>query len=255
MPSDTTPTVGLLLIGTELLTGKIRDANGRHCIEGLAEVGARLGEIRVVHDDVPGIAAAIRDMNARFDWLVTSGGIGPTHDDVTMRAVATAFDVDLVRNDELQEHIDRVFGDSAENLRVWSRMALVPSGCTLLSEPDMFWPVYRMDTVFVLPGVPQIFQRQFDAIRPVFAGQPRTLGVLYVTEGEGAVAEPLSEANEAFPTVQFGSYPVWGNPDFRTRLTVEGTDPEQVRAAVEWLAARLGPIVRDVSFGERTLRD
>lgn len=250
------PTAGLLLIGSELLTGKIRDANGHHCIRGLSEVGARLGELRIVHDGLDVIIDAVRDMRERYDWLITSGGVGPTHDDITMEAVAHAFHVDLVHNDELQEHIDRVFGDDPEKLRVWSRMSFLPSGCTLFREPDMFWPVYRMDNVFILPGVPQIFSRQFDAIRPVFAGSPLSTAVLYVTVGEGLVAEPLREAITHYADVGFGSYPVWGNPDFRTRLTVEGTDPARVRAAAEWVRDRIGAhVVAEITFDEKALRD
>ncbi len=256
MVSETTHVVGLLLIGSELLSGKIRDENGPYCIRGLADVGARLGEIRVVHDDLATIAAAISDMRERYDWLLTSGGVGPTHDDITMEAVARAFGVELVQNDELQEHIDRVFGDNPDKLRVWSRMALLPAGCTLFSEPDMFWPIYRMDRVFVLPGVPQIFSRQFDAIRAVFAGSPVSTCVIYVSVGEGLVAEPLRRAADRFAEATLGSYPVWGNADFRTRLTVEAADHELVEAVAEWLVAELGQsAVHEVVYDQRVLTD
>lgn len=234
------PTVSLLLIGTELLTGKIADSNGAHAIKRLTEIGATTQEVRIVLDTTEVIAGAINELRRKSDYVITSGGIGPTHDDLTMAAVAEAFQVPCVHRATLQDHIDRVFGEDVERHRVWSRMANVPEGCELLHEKGMFWPVYRMDNVFVLPGVPQIFVRQFQFIEEHFRGCPKSLTVLYMRVGEGRIAEPLAAATQVFATVDFGSYPVIDSAEFRTRITVESADPAQSEEAVAWLAARFG---------------
>ncbi|MFT6400691.1 MAG: molybdenum cofactor synthesis domain-containing protein [Bradymonadia bacterium] len=239
------PTVSLLLIGTELLTGKIVDTNGAHAVKKLSALGATTLEVRIVLDTTEVIAASINELRAKSDYVITSGGIGPTHDDLTMAAVAEAFGVPCVHRPSLQDHIDRVFGEDVVRHRVWSRMANVPDGCELLHEEGMFWPVYRMENVFVLPGVPQIFVRQFDFIQENFRGRPKSLTVLYMRLGEGRIAEPLHAATRMFPDVDFGSYPVIDTPEFRTRITVEGREQTTFDEAVAWLEERFaGDIVR-----------
>ncbi len=234
------PTVSLLLIGTELLTGKIVDTNGAHAIRQLNALGATTLEVRIVLDTTEVIAGAINELRAKSDFLITSGGIGPTHDDLTMDAVGEAFGVSSVHRPDLQDHIDRVFGDDEQKHRVWSRMASVPDGCELLHEKGLFWPVYRIQNVFVLPGVPQIFVRQFDFIKDQFRGSPKSLTVLYMSVGEGKIAEPLSAATTRFPGVDFGSYPVIDSSEFRTRITVECTESAHADEALAWLQERLG---------------
>ena len=240
------PKVSLLLIGNELLTGKIVDSNGTYAVKKLAALGATVVELRVVRDDVAAIADSIRELRERSDWVLTSGGIGPTHDDLTMQAVARSFDVALEHRPELQDHIDTYFGEDEERHRVWSRMACVPAGCDLIREDGMFWPVYRMQNVYVLPGVPQIFVRQFDRIAEEFRGAERELVVVYVTVGEGRIAEPLTAATNMFQDTAFGSYPVMDNAEFRTRITVESDSSEELNEAVSWLCERFGDEVARV---------
>jgi molybdenum cofactor synthesis domain-containing protein len=255
MSSEAPNSVALLLIGTELLTGKIRDENGPLCVSTFAASGVKLSEIRVVHDDAPIIADAVRQMRREADYVITSGGIGPTHDDVTLRAVADALDVDLVRDPVLMEHVVRVFGDDPKSVEVWARMAEVPEGTTFVPMTGRYWPVYRARNIFILPGVPQLFAKQLERIAPEFFGIPIHAAVLYVTIGEGPIATPLTDATRRFPGVDFGSYPIWGNDKFRTRLTVESASQESVKRAASWLVEALGEeVVVEVTYDERGLR-
>lgn len=248
--------IAVVLIGTELLTGKIKDRNGPHAIDGLAAVGGALGELRVIGDDVETIARHVRELSASYRYVVTSGGIGPTHDDITMEAIGKALSRPLYEDPELRRRIDERFSDSPEKQRVWARMALVPKGCELIGLAATVWPIYRVDNVFILPGVPQIFALQFDAIASRFSGATKSIITLYVSEGEGGIAEPLTEATKRFPDVMFGSYPVWGNEAFKTRITIESVVPHMVEAARAYLADALpkGCVVNTVE-GERDLRD
>lgn len=251
--SSSSPTVAILLIGNELLSGKIVDSNGAYAVKRLTELGATVTELRVVRDGEEAIASALNALRSSSDWVLTSGGIGPTHDDLTMPAVARAFAVEMEHRPELQEHIDRFFNDDPERHRVWSRMASVPAGCELTHEDGMYWPVYRMKNVYVLPGVPQIFVKQFDHIAARFRGSARELVVLYLSVGEGRIAEPLTEATERFPDVAFGSYPLMGNPDHRTRLTVECADEKSLDRAVAWLESAFAEVLVRVERDATTL--
>ncbi len=256
--NETSPAapIALVLIGNELLSGKVSDLNGGYCIRRLAEVGGRLGEIRVIPDDPVEISRTVRALSERFAWVITSGGIGPTHDDITMAAIADAFALELHEDAELRRRIEQRFVGDADKQRVWARMAQVPTGCELIGLATTVWPVYRVQNVFVLPGVPQIFELQFDAIRDRFSGKPRVQATMYVTEGEGVIADPLTAATDVFEDVDFGSYPVHGNADYRTRVTVEALDPARVESAVAWLREALpAGVVHMVTTGERELRD
>lgn len=234
------PTLALLLIGNELLTGKVQDKNGPLVIATLRERGAELRELRVVPDDVATIAAALRELAERYDAVLTSGGVGPTHDDVTLEAVAQAFDDPLVERAELRTLIDAAFAHDEGERRVWQRMAWVPGSTELVIEEGMRWPVQRVRNAWILPGVPQIFERQFLGIAAHFEATPCRQVTLYVSVGEGAIAEPLRDADARFPAVSFGSYPVLGHADYRTRLTLESRDADGLEAARLWLRDAIG---------------
>lgn len=251
--ASSSPTVAILLIGNELLTGKIVDSNGVYAVKRLTELGATVTEVRIVRDGEATIAAAINELRASADWVLTSGGIGPTHDDLTMPAVAAAFAAEMEHRPGLQEHIDRFFGEDPVRHRVWSQMAWVPVGCQLIHEDGMYWPVYRMENVYVLPGVPQIFVRQFDHIAERFRGTARELVVLYLSVGEGRIAEPLTDATKRFATATFGSYPVMDNPEHRTRVTIECDRTDELERAVSWLKQALQDAVVRVERNASTL--
>ena len=154
-PAQKVSSAAIVLIGDELLSGKIRDANGALLIDDLRALGIEVTELHMVSDRIERIVEAIELVRHRNDVVFTSGGVGPTHDDKTLDAVAEAFGVDLEAQEELLSRIRARFGDDPDN--PWLKMGHVPAGCDLLFHEDTRWPVMRMGNVYVLPGVPQLF--------------------------------------------------------------------------------------------------
>ncbi|TVR03058.1 MAG: competence/damage-inducible protein A [Deltaproteobacteria bacterium] len=233
--SNSGPRGALLLIGNELLTGKIQDANGPLVVESFRQQGVDLVEMRVIPDSVAGIATAVRELRDRSDFLITSGGVGPTHDDLTMCGVANAFDVPLVTHPVLEEGIRRFYANEPDQLRVWLRMAQVPEGCDLLFDAGNPWPVYHLSSTYILPGIPGIFRRQFEIVRRRFATHPVRQQTLYLTIGEGEIAELLEEIQRRHPAVEIGSYPLLGEGTIRTRVTLECREAGMLEDASEGL--------------------
>jgi molybdopterin-biosynthesis enzyme MoeA-like protein len=200
--------------------------------------------VEVIPDEVEEIATAVRTLAARFDHVFTSGGIGPTHDDVTLPAVALAFGMRLERRPELEILIRASM--AAEFHERDLRMADVPDGARLLygipPEPGR-WPVIAVRNVYVLPGVPAIFRRKFDSVRELFRAGPIHSRALYSREGEGVIAAALDALVEEFPTVAIGSYPRLDAPDHKVKITLDGRDREAVESALGQLAERLGAAV------------
>jgi molybdenum cofactor synthesis domain-containing protein len=238
------PTAGILIIGEEILSGKVEDENARHLVHELRALGVNVRRIEVIPDDVEEIAAAVRALAARHDYLFTSGGIGPTHDDVTLPAVALAFGMKLERRPELEALIRGAMGGELHERDL--RMAEVPDGARLVYgvPPDpVRWPVITVRNVFILPGVPAIFRRKFDSVRELFRAGPIHSRSLYSRDGEGVIAAALDAVVEEFPTVAVGSYPRLDEPDYKVKITFDGRDRETVERALCRLADQLGPAV------------
>jgi molybdenum cofactor synthesis domain-containing protein len=233
---DAPPTAGLVLIGNELLSGKIRDANGPYLTAGLRRHGIDLMEVHVVADEIEAIAEAVNLVRTRRDHCFTSGGIGPTHDDVTMEGVGAAFAAPLEERPELVELVEAVFGTS-ESGQAWRKMAIVPQG-TRLDFIGGHWPVYVVENVYVLPGIPEIFRRQLDFLIESLEAVPIETNVAYMRIGEGELTRPLTELAEAYAgRVDFGSYPVLGHPDYSTKVTLDSRDAAALSAATSELLA------------------
>jgi molybdenum cofactor synthesis domain-containing protein len=236
------PTAGILIIGEEILSGKVEDENARHLVHELRALGVNVRRIEVIPDDVEEIAAAVRTLAGRFDHLFTSGGIGPTHDDLTMPAVALAFGMKLQRRPELEEMIRRSMGSELNERDL--RMADIPEQARLVAgippEPGR-WPVIAVHNVFVLPGVPAIFRRKFDSVRELFRAGPIHSRAVYSRDGEGVIAAALDAVVEEFPSVAVGSYPRLDEPDYKVKITLDGRDRDAVEQALARLADRLGP--------------
>ncbi|MCC7076361.1 MAG: competence/damage-inducible protein A [Acidimicrobiia bacterium] len=231
---DKPQTAGLVLIGNELLTGKIRDANGPYLIAGLRRHGIDLAEVHIVSDDIEAIAEAVNLVRGRCDHCFTSGGIGPTHDDVTMEGVAAAFGVELEERGDLVEVVQAVFG-TGESAEAWRKMAIVPTG-TRLEFIGRHWPVYVVGNVYVLPGIPEIFRAQFDFVISSIEASPVESNVAYMKVGEGELTRPLTELAESYAgRVDFGSYPVLGHPDYSVKVTLDSRDPEALSEATQRL--------------------
>lgn len=234
-------TAAILIIGNEILSGKVDDENARYLLHELRGLGVAVGRVEIVPDVEDDIASSVRALSARFDHVFTSGGVGPTHDDVTLPAVAAAFDMPVVRHPELEALLRRSYGDRLHERDL--RMADVPAGARLESGPGgpgSIWPVVVVRNVWVLPGVPSIFRRKFEAVRELFRAAPIYGRALYSREGEGSIAAVLDGVVADFPGVEIGSYPHLDAPDYRVKITVDGRDRVAVTAAADALAERLG---------------
>ncbi len=229
---------GIVIIGNEILSGKFADENARFLIGELRDLGVRLSRVAIIPDDVDDIAQTVRSFSDRFDLVFTSGGVGPTHDDVTMEGIARGFDTDVILEPTLADGIRKFFGAEAGEKNL--RLAEVPRGTELVPGAGLSWPVTRFRNIYILPGVPQLFRRKFLALREAFRATPYTTERLYCRGDEGTLAADLDAVVAAFPAVEIGSYPRFGEKEFSVLLTLEGKQPDSVRAAREALRERLG---------------
>lgn len=231
------PTAALLLIGNEILSGKFADENGPFLIGRLRELGVDLARIVVIPDVIDVIAEEVRLASARFDHVFTSGGVGPTHDDVTFPAIAVAFDRALERHPRLAE-ILRLKSRGPITEATW-RMAEIPAGADLWWDGDMIYPVVVMENVVILPGVPELFRRKFDAIASRFGGIPLQCRRLRTEATEPEIADALTTASERWPAVAIGSYPRFETTPHHVLVTLESRDPEALAACDAWLRDRV----------------
>jgi molybdenum cofactor synthesis domain-containing protein len=232
----------MLVIGDEILSGRTRDANMHHLARALTEHGIRLSEVRIVPDDHDRIVAAVRALQGAWDHVFTSGGIGPTHDDITADAVAEALGASLaVREDAraiLQAHYDRQ-GQELNEARL--RMARVPEGATLIDNPVSAAPGFSIGNVHVMAGVPSIFEAMLAGLLPrLTGGAPVLSQSLRVMRGEGDIAAALGDVARAHPEVSIGSYPFFRDGVHGSNVVVRSQDGAAVDRVMGELA-RLFP--------------
>lgn len=232
-------TAAILVIGDEILSGKVEDQNARLLIGELRALGVALRRILVIPDEIESVAAAVRELSDNFDHVFTSGGVGPTHDDVTITGVAQAFKKPIVRHPELEHRLRAYFGAGADEAKL--RMADVPEGAELLEMPDWRWPVLVCGNVYILPGVPELFRKKFLAMRERFRVAPFFARAVYTLEDEFDIAADLRALAEAHPLVAIGSYPSYTSPGYRVKITLESKDEAALTQAVEALLAKLDP--------------
>ena len=233
------PTAAMLVIGDEILSGRTRDANMHYLAGQLTEAGIDLKEVRVVSDDRDAIVAAVKALSDCYDTVFTSGGIGPTHDDITADCVAAAFDDPIdVRDDAralLQAHYDRS-GQVLNEARL--RMARIPDSATLIDNPVSTAPGFTIKNVHVMAGVPSVFQAMVASVLPTLTGGApllsRTLRVLKV---EGDIAGPLGSFAEDHADLSVGSYPFQKNGVYGSNIVVRGSDEARLDDAMTTLAA------------------
>lgn len=233
-------TAAFLAIGNELLSGKVVEANLAPLAVTLRALGIQLSTAEILLDDVPTLARAIARLSAAHGVLITSGGVGPTHDDVTMEAVAQAFGRKVVREPTLVELVRQTFGDKTSDAHL--RFADVPEGAELRRAPDVSWPTPVVENVWILPGVPEVFRMKLATLRAWVRG-PRAFvtRALVLRSDEVELKDMLDAVVAAHPAVSVGSYPALFNPRYRTRITFDGTDELAVLAALEDLRARVDP--------------
>ncbi|MGH1412067.1 MAG: competence/damage-inducible protein A [Pelagimonas sp.] len=234
----TNPSAAMLVIGDEILSGRTRDANMYYLAGEFTKHGIDLKEVRVVSDDPDAIVGALNDLRRAHDQVVTSGGIGPTHDDITADCVAQAFGVTVdVRDDAralLQAHYDRQ-GTELNAARL--RMARIPEGATLIDNPVSIAPGFTIENVHVMAGVPAVFQAMVASLLPnLTGGAPLLSQSLRIFRGEGEIAEPLGKLAQDYPDLSIGSYPFQKDGIYGANVVIRGADGAQVDHAMAVLS-------------------
>jgi FAD synthetase len=235
------PTAGILIIGNEILSGKVVDTNSPYLCSELRALGVDVERIVTIPDVVETIAAYVKEMSEAFDFLFTSGGIGPTHDDLTMDGVAAAFGRKVERNESIAGRIERAQGRPADENQM--KMAMVPEGATLVDAGDLWFPAIILENVYIFPGVPELLRKKFDSIRERFRGVPVELKRVYVKQRESDLVSFLNDLLQRFPELMLGSYPRFQERDYHVMLTLESRDPEYLKRALDSL---LGNLPREV---------
>ena len=230
-------TAGILIIGSEVLSGKVTDENSPYLVRELRALGIEVRRILTIPDEMPAIVRDVREMAAGHDLVFTTGGIGPTHDDLTIAAIARAFDRPLVLHPLLEQTLRRHYGPGITAAQL--RMAEVPDGSRLAGEGALEFPVVAIRNVYSFPGVPEAVRWKFERIREAFREAPYILRRVFLCCDEGDIAADLYKVVERFPALQLGSYPILHNPDHSVVLTLESKRVEEVEAALRLLLDRL----------------
>jgi molybdenum cofactor synthesis domain-containing protein len=228
-------TAGVIIIGDEILTGKVQDANSSFLARELWKRGVLIGRISVIPDEIGSIAREVREFADRFEHVFTSGGIGPTHDDVTISGICEGFGVDMSVSPEIRRFLEQHYGElSPEQLK----MAMAPEGADVLVDGVAF-PLVTFRNVVILPGIPEYLQKNFLAIADRFSGPSLYLKRIYLNGRESSIAPVLNEVVAVHPDVKLGSYPVIGRPDYQVMVTLESIDRVCLEEAMTDLLGKL----------------
>ncbi len=232
-------TAGIILIGNELLSGKVADANAVYLCRELRALGVDVRRIVVIPDEIEQIAAEISGFSRSFDVVFTSGGVGPTHDDVTIEGVARAFGVPVVRDPAMVAALEGYLGSRLNPARL--RMAEIPEGAHPITADGLVFPAVVMKNVYVLPGVPELFKLKFEGLKERFRDVPFHLASVFVSVGEGSLAEHLNGLLARHPELLLGSYPEYSNPEYKVKITLESKDRAYMERALDDLLGCLPP--------------
>jgi molybdenum cofactor synthesis domain-containing protein len=241
------PTAAVLLIGDEVLSGRTKDKNLGFIADYLAALGIDLKEARVVADDEGDIVAAVNALRQRYSYVFTTGGIGPTHDDITADSIAKAFGVEISHHPDAVAILKAFYEESGRELNeARMRMARIPVGGTLVKNPISKAPGFRIENVFVMAGVPRIMQAMMAEIAPTLSKgvivQSRTIEF---QGGEGDIAKPLKEIQERFNSVTIGSYPFESPAGYCTNLILRSRDEQALETATAEVSAASALLVSE----------
>jgi molybdenum cofactor synthesis domain-containing protein len=239
---QTAVTACLVIVGNEILSGRTQDINLNYLAKGLNEVGVQLREARVIPDVRETIVATVNEVRAKYDYVFTTGGIGPTHDDITAECIAAAFGVPLILHPEAKRRLEAHYSTRGiEFNEARRRMAHVPEGATLIDNPVSVAPGFRIGNVHVMAGVPKIMQAMFDGIRHGLKGGAKVMSrSVTCALAEGTVAHDLGLIQADYPSVEIGSYPFWtAGGGFGTSLVMRSADPAALEHAGEAVIAMI----------------
>ncbi len=234
---DRIVTAAILIIGNEILSGRTQDANLAYLAKGLNEVGVTLREARVIPDVEATIIATVNTLRGQYDYLFTTGGIGPTHDDITSECIAKAFGVKWVVHPEAHKHFLNFYAPSELN-EARMRMATTPEGATLVYNPVSRAPGFRMGNVYVFAGIPRVMQGMFDSIKgELKGGKPMLSRTVATSLAEGILATGLGEIQSRYSEIEIGSYPIMRRGAYGVNLVLRGRDAARLGVAAEEVAA------------------
>lgn len=229
---------GIVVIGNEILSGKTVDSNSAFLARELRQLGVTLKRIVVIPDEIDIIADTVRMFHEQYDVVFTSGGVGPTHDDITIEGVARALGRQVIVHPVLEEKIREYLSGRTIN-SAHLKMAEVPEGSELLVEDKLRFPTIKVENIYILPGIPEILQQKFLAIKNRFSVDPYYLKIIYTNELESTIALHLNDTLREYPELLLGSYPKIGDSEYRVKLTLESKNKDYVERAFVHLLALL----------------
>ena len=233
-------TAGIVVVGNEILSGKTRDENAAYFLRELRNLGVDVRKVSVIPDELECISDEIQWFSSRFDYVFTSGGVGPTHDDVTIEGIAAAFGRGLYRHRELESTLREYYQENVTEATL--RMANVPEGACLVQRGRMWFPVVAVENVYIFPGVPEILVAKFERIKEMFRQNPFFVKEVLLGTDESQIADILREIIDRFPELLLGSYPTFNNPDYMIKLTLESKDENYLQEAYDSLVTRLSEV-------------
>jgi molybdenum cofactor synthesis domain-containing protein len=233
-------TAGIIVIGNEILSGKTRDQNSPYLVRELRDLGVDVKKISVIPDERRFISDEVRNFSTSYDYVFTTGGVGPTHDDLTMEGIADAFGRRIQRHADLEANIRHFYSHDLIDGNL--RMADVPEGARLVGGKGLWFPVVAVENVYIFPGVPEILQKKFDRIKETFRGAPFYLREIFLRADEGQIAGTLHDVLRDFPDLLLGSYPYFDNPAYSIKLTLESKDSGYLDRAHAALLGELAKI-------------
>lgn len=245
------PTACLLVIGNEVLSGRTQDANIKFLATGLAQIGIPLREVRVIPDVAATIIKTVNETRAMFDYVFTTGGIGPTHDDITSECIAAAFGVPWEPHPEAWKRMERSYKPGDFNA-ARQRMATMPRGATLIDNAMSVAPGFQIGNVYVMAGVPRVMQSMFEWLAPRLKGGPKIeqRAVHVIGLPEGVIAEGLGKVQARYPDIDIGSYPFYRASGNGVAIVAKGTDPAAADSAITDVTALIEGFGRTAIAGE-----
>ncbi len=238
---NTAKTSGIIIIGNEILSGKVRDDNSFYIVTELRKLGVDVRRISVIPDEIETIGREALDFSNRYDYVFTTGGVGPTHDDVTMAGIASGFKVNTVRHPEIEKGLLARYGESVNNTVL--KMAEVPDGAEVIMQDKMRFPLILFGNIFIFPGIPEYLQNKFSLIKERFRCPVFYLKRFFLNANESDIAEMLNMTVAENPEVTFGSYPALGKQGYRIIITAESKSKISLNKAVDDLIKRLPGVI------------
>lgn len=239
--------ISILIIGNEILSNQVQDHNLKVMLEALNKRSYKIDEVRIVRDEMDTISGAIRELSAKSTYVISTGGVGPTHDDITLEAYAQAFNVSLCIQPDLHQRLQSWLGDKPMKESML-RMVRMPENVELVDLGPKTWPLVKVVNCFVLPGLPEVFDKKFAGVLEVLPQVDRILfAEVFTRSDETDFAAGLTDIQTALPEIEIGSYPTYDRSDYAAHITLKGTHEDHISTAfnrVEKLIAKMGTLVK-----------